>query len=83
MFADDVTFVMDGSLKSLKKLIRILDDFKLILGLKLHVNKTIILRVGTLKYTSIQHLENMRLLWPSYSAKTLEIIFSNNKKKTI
>ena len=34
MFADDATFAMDGSLKSFKTLISILDDFRLILGFK-------------------------------------------------
>ena len=80
MFADDATFAMDGSLKSFQKLLCILDDFKLISGLKLNVNKTTILRVGSLKYTNFQHLENLRFLWTSNSAKTLGIIFSNDKK---
>ena len=70
---------MDGSLKSFKKLICILDDFRSISGLKLNVNKTIILRVGSLRFTSIHHLENMRFEWTSESAKTLGIIFSNDK----
>ena len=80
MFADDATFAMDGSLKSFQKLLCILDDFKLISGLKLNVNETTILRVDSLKYTNIQHLENLRFLWTSNSAKTLGIIFSNDKK---
>ena len=83
MFADDATFAMDGSLKSFQKLLCILDDFKLISGLKLNVNKTTILRVGSLKYTNIQHLKNLRFLWTSNSAKTLGIIFSNDKQKLI
>ena len=49
MFADDATFAMDGSLKSFKKLLKILEDFKLISGLKLNINKTIILRIGSLR----------------------------------
>ena len=83
MFADDATFAMDGSLKSFKALIQILDDFKLISGLKLNVNKTIILRVGSLRYTDIQHLKNIRFVWTSDSAKTLGIIFSTDKHKLI
>ena len=81
LFADDATFAMDGSLKSFKKLICILDDFRSISGLKLNVNKTIILRVGSLRFTNIHHLENMRFEWTSESAKTLGIIFSNDKTK--
>ena len=80
MFADDATFAMDGSLKSFKKLICILDDFRSISGLKLNVNKTIILRVGSLRFTNIHHL---RFEWTSESAKTLGIIFSNDKTKLI
>ena len=80
MFADDATFAMDGSLKSFQKLLCILDDFKLISGLKLNVNKTTILRAGSLKYTNIQHLKNLRFLWTSNSAKTLGIIFLMTNK---
>ena len=74
---------MDGSLKSFKALIQILDDFKSISGLKLNVNKAIILRVGSLRYTDIQHLKNIRFVWTSDSAKTLGIIFSTDKHKLI
>ena len=70
MFADDSTFAMDGSLKSFQKPICILDDFMLISGLRLNVNKTIILRVGSLKFTNFQHLANLRFLWTSNLAKT-------------
>ena len=72
MFADDATFAMDGSLKSFKKLISILADFKLISGLKLNINKTIVLKIGSLKYTDVHHLSNMKFEWTSESAKTLE-----------
>ena len=58
MFADDATFAMDLSLKSFQKLICILDDFKLISGIKLNVNRITILRVGSLKYTKINYLQN-------------------------
>ena len=59
MFAEDATFAMDQSLKAFQKFICILDDLKLILDLKINVNKTVILRVSSLRYTNIQHLENM------------------------
>ena len=78
MFADDATFAMDRSLKSFKKLISILEDFRLISGLKLNVNKTIILRIGSLRYTNIHHLENLRFEWTSESAKTLGITLMKN-----
>ena len=83
MFADDATFAMDGSLKSFNKLISTLDDFRLISGLKLNVIKSVILRIGSLRYTNIHHLENLRFEWTSESTKTLGIIFSNEKDKLI
>ena len=83
MFADNATFAMDGSLKSFKKLISILDDFRLISGLKLNVNKTIILRIGSMRYTNIHELENLGFEWTSESAKTLGITSSNEKDKLI
>ena len=79
MFADDATFAMDGTLKSFKKLISILDDFRFISGLKLNVNKTIILRIGSFRYTNIHHLENLRFEWTSESVKTLGITFLMKK----
>ena len=60
MFADDATFAMDGSLKSFRKLIYILDNFRLISGLRLNVNKTIILKnrlVEICQYTSFKTFE--------------------------
>ena len=79
MFADDATFAMDGSLNFFQKLLHILDDFKLISGLKTNINKTIILRIGSLRFANIQPLENMKFLWTSESAKTLGIVFANDK----
>ena len=81
MFADNATFAMDRSLKSFKKLIYILDNFKLISGLRLNVDKHIILKTGSLRYANIHHLKYMKFEWTSESAKTLGIVFSNEKSK--
>ena len=48
MFADHATLGIDRLLKSFQKLICLLDDFKLASGLKINVNKTIILLVVSL-----------------------------------
>ena len=69
MFADDATFSMEGSFKYFQKLKSVLDDFNLMSGPNLNVNKTIVFRVGSLRCTNIQHLENMRFLWTSFTAK--------------
>ena len=83
MFADDATFAMDGSLKSFRKLIYMLDNFKLISGLIKNVNKTIILKIGSLRYANIHHLKHLKFEWTSESAKTLGIVFSNEKSKLL
>ena len=83
MFADDATFAMDGPYNSFQKLKRIFAVFKLKLGLKLNINKTKILRLGLLKYTDVQRLENLKFLCTSNSAKTSGIFFSNNKQMLI
>ena len=83
MFADDATFAMDGSLKSFQTLLNILDEFTQISVFKLNVNKTIVLRIGSLNVTNIHHCKQMKFLMSSESAKTLGIVFSNDTTKMI
>ena len=49
LFADDATFMTDGSKKSFETLIEVLDNFSFISGLKLNENKCNVLRIGSLK----------------------------------
>ena len=83
MFADDATFAMNGSLKTFQKLMHTLDEFKQISGLKLNINKTIILRIGSLRSSNIRYLRQLKFIWSSDSAKTLGIVFSNDKSKML
>ena len=83
MFADDATFAMDGSLKTFLKLMHILDEFKQISGLKLNINKTIILRIGSLRSSNIKYLRQLKFIWSSESAKTPGIVFSNDKSNML
>ena len=48
LFADDASFILDGSLKSFETLIDVLDNFFLISGLKLNARKCQVLRIGTM-----------------------------------
>ena len=82
MFADDA-FAMDGSLKSFQTLLNILDEFTQISVLKLNVNKTIVLRIGSLNVTNIHHCKQMKFLMSSESAKTLGTVFSNDTTKKL
>ncbi len=78
MFADDATFMTDGSKSSFEKLVHVIEEFSKISGLKLNTNKSIVLRVGALKKTMLKLLPEKVFKWTSVSAKTLGITFSNN-----
>jgi hypothetical protein len=80
MFADDATFVTDGSRRSFENLINILDNFGHVSGLILNDKKCIVLRAGSLQNTDIEYCKNKKFIWESQTAKTLGISFYNNTK---
>ncbi len=78
MFADDATFMTDGTKKSFEKLIYLIDEFSKISGLKLNTKKSIVMRVGALKNNNIIFRPDKNFIWTSESAKTLGITFTND-----
>ena len=78
-FADDATFMMDGSKKTFTTLINKIDSFSKISGLKLNSSKSIILRSGTLKNSIDTFNTNTKFIWTFENAATLGITFSNEK----
>ena len=83
MFADDATFITDGTEQSFNALIETIDNFGTISGLKLNANKTTVLRVGSLKYTDIVYKKRKKMIWTSESAKALGMLFTNSTKDNI
>ena len=83
LFADDATFITDGSEKSFKTLISVLENFSYISGLKLNTSKCTVLRAGLLKLSTIMFCQNKKFVWSSDQAKTLGIIFHNNNKNNL
>ena len=79
LFADDATFLTDGTKESFENLIYTIESFTKISGLKLNSSKCNVLRVGPLKNTNIKYLENKKFEWSSEKAKALGIYFTNNK----
>ena len=61
LFADDATFMTDGSRKSFETLIDVLDNFSFISGLKLNEQKCNVLRIGSLKNKNIKYSEKKKL----------------------
>ena len=76
-FADDATFMMNGSKLTFTTLISKIDSFSKISGLKLNSSKSIILRSGTLKNSIETFSTNKKFVWTSENAATLGITFSN------
>ena len=82
LFADDASFILDGSLKSFETLIDMLDNFFLISGLKLNARKCQVLRIGTMIKNETIYLRHRKFLWSSTEASALGITFNTNKHLT-
>ena len=80
LFADDATFIIDGSKNSFESLIYTLDNFSYISGLKLNSSKCNVLRLGSLKNSNIKYHKNRKFEWSSDKAKALGITFCQNKE---
>ena len=73
--------MLDGSRKTFLTLLKKLNDFSMISGLKLNGTKSIILRSGSLKHSTETYGTNNKFIWTSDSSSTLGICFSNDKNK--
>ena len=78
-YADDASFILDGTQKSFETLIDVLENFSNISGLKLNPKKCQVLRIGSLKNTSITFLRKKQFEWSSSKAKALGMVFCTNK----
>ena len=78
-YADDASFILDGSKKSFETLVTILENFSNISGLQLNTKKCQILRIGSSKYTDVAYMKNKQFQWSSIEARALGMIFTNNK----
>ena len=78
LFADDATFITDGSERSFTTLINVLDNFSIVSGLKLNSSKCSVFRAGRLKHSKTVFCPNKNFLWCSDKVKALGIVFNNN-----
>ena len=79
-YADDASFILDGSQKSFETLIDVLENFSFISGLRLNSKKCQVLRIGPLKNTNISFLKKKHFVWSSSEAKALGMIFCTNNE---
>ena len=82
LFADDATFLTDGSQKSFETLVDVLDNYSYISGLKLNVKKCNVLRTGSLKSSNVTYCNEKKFQWKSDSTKALGMVFYNDVTKT-
>ncbi|MCG7875526.1 MAG: reverse transcriptase domain-containing protein [Candidatus Thiodiazotropha endolucinida] len=80
LFADDASFILDGSIKSFETLINILDNFSYISGLKLNSKKCQVLRIGTNIKNDVVYLKNRKFQWSSTKASSLGMTFTANSE---
>ena len=81
LFADDATFILDGTKRSFEALINTMDNYSYVSGLKLNSSKCNILRSGSLRNTNVSYLNDRKFQWSSEKASALGIVFNNNKNK--
>ena len=72
-----------GSTKSFENLIRILDKFTNISGLKLNAKKCQVLRIGSLTSKTIELMKHRKFSWNSNKASCLGMVFKTNREKSL
>ena len=77
-YADDTALLLDGSEKSLKNALSIVDQFSKFSGLKPNYTKTVCVKIGTLRDSELTFSENYNLIWSQQPFKFLGIFFSTD-----
>ena len=63
LFADDATFITDGTENSFTHLINVLDNFSHISGLRLNSSKCNALRIGSTTQTDVSYFKHRKFQW--------------------
>ena len=77
-FADDTSLFLDGSEDSFREAINMLEKFTAISGLKMNVDKTQIVWIGSSKKSEIRYLKDRNFCWDPGIFKVLGVKFSTN-----
>ena len=75
-YADDTTFILDGSRSSFSRSLYLLDTFALISGLKVNYEKTDTLWIGSCKSSEITLPSLKPILWAKDKVYALGVWFS-------
>ena len=75
-YADDTQIFLDGTEKSLQETLRVLDNFYVISGLKINIEKTKAIWIGSLSNSNRRVCRNYQLDWTQGPFKILGVIFT-------
>ena len=75
-YADDTQIFLDGTEKSLQETLRVLDNFHVISGLKINIEKTKAIWIGSLSNSNRRVCRNYQLDWTQGPFKILGVIFT-------
>ena len=76
LFADDTTLYLDGSERSFKEAIHIIESFTKISGLKMNNDKTQIAWLGSKKNCNTKYMTDRNFVWDPGTFKVLGVTFS-------
>ena len=77
-FADDTTFFLNGSERSLSKVLDLLDSFSRVSGLKVNCEKSEALWIGSARNSASRLCPHVRLKWTEEPVRLLGVIVSPN-----
>ena len=77
-FADDTSLCLDGSEESLEEAVRVLERFAGLSGLKMNMDKTQIIWIGSRKNSGIRFLRDKNFCWDPGIFKVLGVKFTTN-----
>ena len=77
-YADDTSVFLDGSEKSLNEMLKELEDFANITGLKIYFEKTRLVWIGSKKFDTSSIKTKWKLLWSKQTFKLLGINFNTD-----
>ena len=82
-YADDTTFILDGSQSSFSRSLYLLDTFALISGLKVNYDKTEALWIGSRKGSQTIFPSGKPILWAEEKVYALGVWFSTSVNKQL
>jgi len=82
-YADDMTFVLNGSKESLKEFLNLLDTFGNTSGIRLNCSKMEALWIGSNARSDFKISRDRNLKWPKEKVKTLGVWISTKPNTTL